>query len=150
MVDAIIDDNKNLVTVPKTVRNNIAAGQFANDITQFANNAQVQISQLTESGQLSIGSIAGTQNDAVTEYAGLFAAPTPRTDSNKGAFKNGLPTWMPGTANQWNDVPGSAPSAYLKNDGRGILPAAWNYGGGQGSDYSQLDSYGGPSWSGIK
>jgi hypothetical protein len=147
LVDQIPDDNKVIITIPKTIRNNIAAGTFASDITSFANNAEVQLSQISASGALTIASITGTQNDAATEYAGLFAAPTVRSDSNKGAFKFGLPTWMPGTANAWAGIPNSTRMSYTKNDGSGVLPAAWVYGAGQGAFYEQMDSFGGPTWS---
>jgi hypothetical protein len=146
-IDAVTDVNGNVLPITETVRNNVAAGPFASDITAFANNVEVALSEISPTGQLTIAAIAGTTNDATTQYAGLFTPPTARADSNKGAFGTGLPTWIPSTANAYTAVPTSTPSLYLKNDGTGILPAAWNVGAGQGSNYQQCDSFGGPAFS---
>lgn len=61
--------------------------------------------------------------------------------------RSGLPAWIPATAWQWTDVPGTNWDTYLKTDGTGIAPIVTAADPGPSRNYATTWIYSGPAYS---
>jgi hypothetical protein len=117
------------IPVTATVRNNIVANDtpaMAIFLKNYPNNTQKQLSQISDTGDITSAQIAGNPalNDALYEWAGDFRVPTPRTDTHRGGRSTYIPGWVPPKAWQWVNVgTNSTWTSYVKNNGSGIVPA---------------------------
>lgn len=141
--------------VTSVVRNNLVASdtpRAASFVAQYPNNTEVPISTLANTGEYSGGPVAGLPgvNDAGYDWAGDFMVPSVRTDTFRGGRHAVIvPSWVPVTAWEWTDIPGTRWLDYIKNDGTGVLgaPRVTELDPGPGKSYAVTWDYSGPCYS---
>lgn len=135
------------VTVTATVRNNIASNDTtgaATFLSRYPSNTIVDGSAITDLGVVSGAAVTGSVNDATLEWAGDYLVPTARTDTNQGGRSVYIPEWVPATAWEWTDVPGTTWAAAMAS---GIAPAVTALDPGPSRNYVSTWDYSGPAYS---
>jgi len=115
----LLDGAGSSVSATATIRNNILASDFTARLATFVglytSNSSVAVGVLGDEGAYSGATIAGSPavNDADAEWAGDYTIPAARTDTNRGARIEPLPSWVPSTAWEWTDIPGTVWQDYM-------------------------------------
>jgi len=142
------------IAVTANVRNNLVASdtsRAASFISQYPNNTAVSVASLSDTGMYSGESIPGfpNVNDAPYEWAGDFLIPTTRRDAYRGGRVAFMPNWVPLTAWEWTDIPGTRWLDYIKDDGTGVsgAPAVTVLDPGPARHYAVTWDYSGPCYS---
>ncbi len=108
-----------------TIRNNIVASDFTTRLSTFMglypDNSSVSKATIGDEGYYSGTPVAGSPavNDATLEWVADFTPPAARADTNRGGRTAYVPSWVPTTAWQWTDVPGTNWGLQVKDDGTG-------------------------------
>lgn len=149
----LLDGAGTQVAVTATVRNNIVAydtpgSRLTQFLSDYPNNSTVSVGTISGVGLYSGAAIAGSPsvNDAPLEWAGELIAATSRSDTNRGG-RNYMPSWVPSTAWQWADIPGTIWADYMPNTGAGIAPAVTSLDPGPSRAYVSTWDYSGPTYS---
>jgi hypothetical protein len=146
------------MTVTQIVNNNIVASNqsaAAAFVASYPNNSAVAVGTIGAYGVYSGSDIAGSpvQNDAPYAWGGELMTALARGDTFRGGRIANIPSWVPSTAWQYVDIPGTRFDDYAKVDGTGILPAAYvpnnaNTGGiTLVANYSSMYAFGGACYS---
>lgn len=140
------------VPVTAVVRNNIVASdtpQAAAFVSLYPGNSEVSVSALANNGEYTGAQIDGLPavNDAPFEWAGDFTPPAPRTDTLRGGRTRYLPGWLPKSAWQWTEIPGTVWADYIRDDGTGLAPKVTALDPGPSKTYLATWEYSGPTYS---
>ncbi|NCT82173.1 MAG: hypothetical protein GXC94_03455 [Comamonadaceae bacterium] len=140
------------IPVTAVVRNNLVASdtpRAAEFVSRYPANTEVPVSTLANNGEYTGAQIAGAPaiNDAPFEWAGDFTPPIPRSDSQRGARTRYLPSWLPTTAWQWKEIPGTVWADYIRDDGKGLAPRVTELDPGPSKTYLATWEYSGPTYS---
>lgn len=140
------------VPVTVVVRNNIVAADTARAtafVGLYPANTEVAVSALANNGEYTGTQIAGLPavNDAPYEWVGDFMPPAPRTDTLRGGRTRYLPGWLPKTAWQWTEIPGTVWADYIRDDGTGLAPKVTALDPGPSKSYLATWEYSGPTYS---
>ena len=142
------------IPVISTVRNNLVASdtsRASSFVALHPNNSVVPVASLTDAGIYSGPQIAGNPqvSDAAYEWAGDFTVPVNRADTYRGGKAAYIPEWVPTTAWEWADIPGTRWVDYIKDDGTGLegAPRVTNLDPGPSKSYTVTWDYSGPCYS---
>ncbi|OGA95640.1 MAG: hypothetical protein A3E79_13950 [Burkholderiales bacterium RIFCSPHIGHO2_12_FULL_61_11] len=150
----LLDGTGGQIPVTAIVRNNLVASDTTRArsfVALYPNNTEAPVSRLADSGIFSGGEVAGFPevNDAPYEWAGDFTIPIARADSYRGGRTVFIPDWVPTTAWEWTDIPGTRWLDYIKDDGSGVTGATkvTSLDPGPGRSYAVTWDYSGPCYS---